>query len=301
MLYTFSSSIILDQYQLRQLHEEGRLVTTRLSGSEKGKGKATPISAELYLGGQLDLEAPVSRVDPEQPAIAFLSIPVAGNDTQSVSSGSQVSAVDVMVELPLHLRYQEPVLSRWLSEDGRSGFGGAWRAKEPRLDVIDVEVTWPCVFWACAAESPETKQGDKLSSVSLEHVQLSRLDKSADFPYRLVDDSNSCLASLPSDIRLSTPISSPLHPSSTRPYHYLLPMNAISHQPESGHTETGKSYVSVPTGVMGDLAMVNIVNWSVTWIAVLVLLWQAWTSSRKWKADDIRRQVEAKAEEKKSD
>ena len=175
LLYTLSSSIILDQYQLRQLHGQGRLLRTEQSpqdGHEKGHQESRPISAELYLGGQLDLEAPVSRIDPEQDVIAFLSIPMANSNTrytQTTLPDSHIPSVDVTVELPLHLRYQEPVLSRWLTEQGRSGFGGGWWAMHPvpeqRQDLVDVQVRWPCVFWACNAEVPETKQGAPLSGV----------------------------------------------------------------------------------------------------------------------------------------
>ena len=168
MLYSLSPSVILDQYQLRQLHNEGRLVTSQSAastavGEERKAGR--PISAELYLGGQLDLEAPVSRVDPAQNAYAILSIPLtAASQSTLHPEGQEVPAVDVDVELPLHLRYQEPVLSRWLSKKGREGYGGGWWIKRPqpdeRMDIVDVEVAWPCVFWACETEQPEAEAGE---------------------------------------------------------------------------------------------------------------------------------------------
>ena len=169
LLYSLSPSIILDQYQLRQLHNEGRLVTSQRSanveaGEERKPGR--PISAELYLGGQLDLEAPVSTIDPSLNAYAILSIPLTAptqQNTPQLPEGYEMPAVDVDVDLPLHLRYQEPVLSRWLSKKGREGYGGGWWTKRPqpdeRQDIVDVEVAWPCVFWACETEQPEAEAG----------------------------------------------------------------------------------------------------------------------------------------------
>lgn len=166
VLYHLSSSVILDQYQLRQLHNEGRLITSQLSQydggspSSRSKGKGRPVDSQLELGGQLDLEAPASQVDPDLPAIAFLTVPM---ETKDLPMGFLIPSVDVKVDIPLHIRYQEPVLSRWLSPDGRSGHGGHWWSKHPmpanRTDIKDVQVQWPCVFWACEHEEPEASEG----------------------------------------------------------------------------------------------------------------------------------------------
>lgn len=183
ILYSLSPSVILDQYQLRQLHNEGRLVTTQrtpeastsaaAAAAQEERKPGRPISAELYLGGQLDLEAPVSRVDPVQNAYAILSIPLTAplqNATQ-LPEGYEIPAVNVDVELPLHLRYQEPVISRWLSKKGREGYGGSWWMKWPqpdeRMDIVNVQVDWPCVFWACDTEQPEAEAGERLGFVQL--------------------------------------------------------------------------------------------------------------------------------------
>lgn len=170
LLYTFSSSVILDQYQLAQLHDEGRLVKSRRSiitddgssGSSQGKDSASPVQSELFLGGQLDLEAPVERIRPDEGALAFLSIPMASGATRRSSDQApspDSPSVDVVVEMPLHLRYQEPVASRWLSAQGWSGFGGHWWNKHPMpegwQDIVEVNVDWPCVFWACDKEQPD--------------------------------------------------------------------------------------------------------------------------------------------------
>lgn len=176
LLYVFSSSVILDQYQLRQLHNEGRLITSRptldassSSGPSSDKGKGRPVHAEMYLGGQLDLEAPVSAVErTDRSAFAILSLPMSNTrpapstPESSTAAVQDVPPVDLRVEMPLHLRYQEPVASRWLTAAGRadraswwgkhglgsagpSGSGGAGE----RQDIVEVPVQWPCVFWAC--------------------------------------------------------------------------------------------------------------------------------------------------------
>lgn len=43
--------------------------------------------------------------------------------------------LELEVEVPLHVRYQVPVQDRWV--DG------------VRQDVLEVEMGWPVVFWAC--------------------------------------------------------------------------------------------------------------------------------------------------------
>lgn len=169
LLYALNSDIILDQYQIRQLHSEGHLVYSQRSSDDHGsvgehKGKGKSIQAELYLGGQLDLEAPVSQVDSTKQAYALISIPSASSsNSATLPPGYEVPAVDVSVELPLHVRYQEPVLSRYLSKDGRQGFGGRWYIKNPipedRQDAVNVTIDWPCVFWACETEQPEASEG----------------------------------------------------------------------------------------------------------------------------------------------
>lgn len=182
LLYVFSSSVILDQYQLRQLHNEGRLITSRpaldassSSSASASKGKGRPVHAEMYLGGQLDLEAPVSAVErTDRSAFAILSLPMSNtrpapsNPESSTKTNTAAAAprdvppVDLRVDLPLHLRYQEPVASRWLTAAGRAdraswwgkhglgsaGPSGSGSAGE-RQDIVEVLVQWPCVFWAC--------------------------------------------------------------------------------------------------------------------------------------------------------
>lgn len=170
LLYALGSDLILDQYQIRQLHSEGHLVYSKRSSDDDGnvdgkhKGKGKSIQAELYLGGQLDLEAPVSQVDPAKQAYALISIPSASSSSASnLPPGYEVPAVDVAVELPLHVRYQEPVLSRYLSREGRQGYGGRWYIKhtlpEDRQDTANVTIDWPCVFWACETEQPAATEG----------------------------------------------------------------------------------------------------------------------------------------------
>ncbi|KAL7006067.1 hypothetical protein EMMF5_004405 [Cystobasidiomycetes sp. EMM_F5] len=275
LLYHLSSSIILDQYQLRQVHNEGRLVTSRLSNdgsnepNSKGKGRAPrmPVASELELGGQLDLEAPVSQIDADSVAVALITIPM---DTRALPSGFQIPSVDVTVELPLHLRYQEPVLSRWLSADGRNGHGGHWWSKhsrsENRSDIKQVPVSWPCVFWACETEQSEAMQPGS--------------------PYRLMSDASSCVGYVPQELRDSVSTSSPMHPQTTKPYHYLLRIHSAqsAHQVKAGlNDEGGTSIAYVPTGVLGDAKIVHVVNLCVTWIGFLLIAYKAYTTSQKWR------------------
>lgn len=179
LLYALGSDIILDQYQIRQLHSEGHLVYSKRSFDDvdaKHKGKGKSIQAELYLGGQLDLEAPVSQVDPQQQSYALISLPIASSS--NLPPGYEVPPVDVTVDMPLHVRYQEPVLSRYLSKQGREGYGGRWYIKhsvpQDRNDTVNVAIDWPCVFWACDSEQPEASKGTLALTTLKTIFQLAR-------------------------------------------------------------------------------------------------------------------------------
>ncbi|KAK9894012.1 hypothetical protein P389DRAFT_102282 [Cystobasidium minutum MCA 4210] len=282
LLYALGSDVILDQYQIRQLHSEGHLVYSKRSfedevGGEKSKGKGKSIQAELYLGGQLDLEAPVSQVDPKQQAYALISLPIASS--QNLPPGYEVPPVDVTVEMPLHVRYQEPVLSRYLSKQGREGYGGRWYIKhsvpQDRNDTVSVAIDWPCVFWACNSEQPEASE--------------------ASSPYKIMDYSSSCIGQLPQDLRSSLPTFSPAHPQTTNPYHYLLPFKSSS---ESSHSPLGSSRVTVPTGVLGDLSFVTLANVVVTWLAFLILAKKGFDKARSMRRQEKVERVQVETEEK---
>lgn len=249
-----------------------------------------PVASELELGGQLDLEAPVSQIDADSVAVALITIPM---DTRALPSGFQIPSVDVTVELPLHLRYQEPVLSRWLSADGRNGHGGHWWSKhsrsENRSDIKQVPVSWPCVFWACETEQSEAMQRKfghrqpfykQLTSAALSRSVV------AGSPYRLMSDASSCVGYVPQELRDSVSTSSPMHPQTTKPYHYLLRIHSAqsAHQVKAGlNDEGGTSIAYVPTGVLGDAKIVHVVNLCVTWIGFLLIAYKAYTTSQKWR------------------
>lgn len=287
LLYALDSNLILDQYQVRQLHSEGHLIHSKHSSDDasvvvdgktrKGKGKS--IQAELYLGGQLDLEAPVSQVDPTKQAYALISIPSASSSNPAaLPPGYEVPAVDVNVDLPLHVRYQEPVLSRYLSRDGRQGYGGRWYIKhtlpEDRQDSVNVTIHWPCVFWACETAQTEANE--------------------ASSPYKLMDASSSCIGQMPHELRSSLPTFSPAHPSSTLPYHYLLPFDSD----RAASPEPGSSIVSVPTGVLGDLKIVTLVNVALAWLAFMLLAKKGLDKARSMRRQENEERVQIETEEK---
>ncbi|KAI5480963.1 PIG-X/PBN1 family protein [Pseudohyphozyma bogoriensis] len=109
-------SIIVDRFQLSLLHHEHRLGSPSTSSA--------PTSETIQFFGDTDLEAPVSRAGP-----AALLLRLRGAEGDAKGKGKEVE------EIPLHVRYQDPVQDRWA--------GGE------RKDMVDVELEWPSVFWAC--------------------------------------------------------------------------------------------------------------------------------------------------------
>lgn len=113
-------------------------------------------------------------------------------------------------------------------------------------------------------------------------------------PYKLMDKSSSCIGQMPHELRSSLPTFSPGHPSTTHPYHYLLPF--ASDLSPSG--ELGKSTVSVPTGVLGDLKLVTLVNVAVAWLAFMLLAKKGFDKARSMRKKENEEKVQVETEEK---
>ncbi|GJN88796.1 hypothetical protein Rhopal_001766-T1 [Rhodotorula paludigena] len=109
-------TLIADRFQLQQLHLSGALGAADLSTGGRGS---------FALEGEDDIEVPEWRA---APAALWVRLDGPG------PSGGKGKAREV--DVPLHLRYLEPVERRW-SDDGS------------RLDIVDVEGPVPSVFWAC--------------------------------------------------------------------------------------------------------------------------------------------------------
>ncbi|GAA6000881.1 Pbn1p [Rhodotorula paludigena] len=114
-------TLIADRFQLQQLHLSGALGAADLSTGGRGS---------FVLEGEDDIEVPEWRA---APAALWVRLDGPG------PSGGKGKAREV--DVPLHLRYLEPVERRW-SDDGR------------RLDIVDVEGPVPSVFWACPEDEP---------------------------------------------------------------------------------------------------------------------------------------------------
>ncbi|BGP37727.1 protease B nonderepressible form [Rhodotorula kratochvilovae] len=122
-LYTLVNvppGLIADKYQLQQLHRDGRL-----GASSEG---------DLTHLGEADLEAPVWRAGEARVLLRL-------RDVEGKGKARARNWDDELHEVPLHLRYQDPVARRWV--DG------------VRRDIRTVEVEWPWVFWACEAGALE--------------------------------------------------------------------------------------------------------------------------------------------------
>lgn len=115
--------LIADRYQLVQLQRDGRL---------GARGEAD--GAALVHVGEADLEAPVWRARGAR-VLVRLGDEGSGRVDDEGDGRARELPERVDVEVPLHLRYQEPVERRWEGD--------------VRADVTQVEVEWPHVFYAC--------------------------------------------------------------------------------------------------------------------------------------------------------
>jgi hypothetical protein len=116
----------------------------------------------------------------------------------------------------------------------------------------------------------------------------------ASSPYKLMDDSSSCISQLPQELRSSLPTFSPAHPSTTHPYHYLLPLASSS----NSVLQPGRSTVTVPTGVLGDLKMVTLVNVAIAWLAFMLLAKKGIDKARSMRRKETEEKVLVETEEK---
>ncbi|GAA5922544.1 hypothetical protein JCM3775_005767 [Rhodotorula graminis] len=124
--------LIADRYQLSQLERDGRLGSAGIGGQA------------VWHAGEGDLEAPAWCAGPASVLVRLSNGGAGERDGHGADKTAEKERDQVIeVDVPLHLRYQEPVERRWLA-------GGA-RA-DSRLVVVEV----PWVFWACAADAGVT-------------------------------------------------------------------------------------------------------------------------------------------------
>ena len=108
-LISVPPSFIIDRYQLSQLHIEGKL------GIQDGI---------LEVLGEGDLEGPTWKA---QEAAALIQL------SNNASTGTR----ETKLEVPLHMRYQQPAKRRRKTEKGLEE------------DRVEVKLNQPRVFWAC--------------------------------------------------------------------------------------------------------------------------------------------------------
>lgn len=208
-IYHFPSSIILDPYQIAQLHEDGALSSPRTE------------EATWRFFGETELELPVGRVGKEGNGLVL-----------EFGRGTRVEKV----EIPVHGRYLEV-----LSEGEEAERKGNDASRE-------VEIEWPWVGWVCgqaeetSASGRESSSHDQLDS-SLSFVLTcslaSHLSSHADALPNLPPPFPSSLAALfpnTSTLHSIEPVTSV---SSPNPVSILtLPVGRASHLPyvEAGTT-----------------------------------------------------------------
>lgn len=117
-------SFIGDRFELSELHTKGHLGAYEEAG-EGGVGT-------IFFKGESDLERPVYQAKGSEFLIRLQS----GKGKERASE--EVTEGEIKWEIPLHLRYQVPVESRWV--EGK------------RNDTVQVELNSPLLFWACQTE-----------------------------------------------------------------------------------------------------------------------------------------------------
>ena len=141
----------------------------------------------------------------------------------------------------------------------------------------------------------------KLLKVGLIRVSVKALltFSAANAPYKLMQGDSSCVNYVPSGLRLSVPTSSPLHPDTTRPFHYLLRSRSEAGSVEASSSGSGAAYssVKVPTGSLGDAKLVHVVNLAATWIGFLLVVYKVISFSRQWRAKEQVAKKQAVASE----
>ncbi|KAL7416793.1 PIG-X [Mrakia frigida] len=125
-IYHFPSSIILDPYQIAQLHEDGALSSPRTE------------EATWRFFGETELELPVGRVGKEGNGLVL-----------EFGRGTRVEKV----EIPVHGRYLEV-----LSEGEEAERKGNDASRE-------VEIEWPWVGWVCGQAEETSASGHALPNL----------------------------------------------------------------------------------------------------------------------------------------
>ncbi|GAA5845952.1 hypothetical protein JCM11251_002948 [Rhodosporidiobolus azoricus] len=236
-------SLILDRYELHRLHSPP---TSRLGAYDAPSGGKDSLSVQ----GEGDLEAPVWRVEEREPfrgkAAGLLRL------KDGKGKGKEVAGQGwdrFEVEIPLHVRYQTPVDTRYDEETGE------------RRDMVDVEVQAPWVFWACDAPDPFLSASSSSSS-------------SCPFPPSSLPDPS--LWSFPSL-------------SSKQAFYYLHSSSdnstSTSASPSAGSCPPSRPSslnIRIPTGVMEDLPYVETITMLVVWLCAIWVGWGAWKAKGMW-------------------
>jgi hypothetical protein len=162
------------------------------------------------------------------------------------------------VELPLHLRYQVPVQDRWIGSE--------------RRDMLTASMDWPTVFWACRDGEREPRLIICPDADSRSLTGPPSFTNVVECPRTTLDGTYTALASTSSlHFILPSPLVPPICPPS-----FSLP--TIS--------------VTVPTGALSDLALVEGMTFVGIWLGTLCIAWTAYRARQR----HSRREKGAKAE-----
>lgn len=228
----------------------------------------------VQVRGESDLEAPVSRVLANKGGGEASLLLRLGGGGASEEKGKEVDDV----EIPLHVRYQLPVETRYADEGGKGS---------TRRDRRTVEVEQPWVFWACeggdngafnSSPSPSSQLTEDLAYTALEALSAFPSCPPPSLPLHLAFP---CLAS--SSLHY-LPHSSSFNPNATSPSSPCPPSLPLP------------LALSIPTGVAADLPFVETTTLLAVWVCAAYVAWRGWGMWRRIGAAE-RGKGEGKKEE----
>lgn len=126
-------SFIADRFQLAQLHSEGRLGAPSLDN----------VSHSFSATGERNLEWPVALANRSEVVIRLRE----GN--------GKGKGKEEQWDIPLHLRYQVPILERW--------------SRGARRDKVEVDLEWPTLYSVCEPGQSKGQSQHALTRFYLAH------------------------------------------------------------------------------------------------------------------------------------
>jgi hypothetical protein len=157
LVHQLPPSFIVDRFQLDELNHDVRLFVTvpsaddsydstlkdRLSTSPRDGNRDEDPEVSVHVHAVRDLEKPVGAILLDYPQLSIVIVKV------TRWSGS----VPAVVQIPVHLRYQDPI------DEEEGGVSDDHGQRKEDSAVVVVKVHEPVAFWSC----PKGKEGRSFS------------------------------------------------------------------------------------------------------------------------------------------